>query len=230
MKSEWLHKGQGDTLIVFCNGWGMDSHPFSVVSAEKYDVLNLYDFRGYEDLTSVLQVMSRYNERILLSWSMGVWAGQLMFSTYTDLFSRRIAMNGTLCPIHDDLGIPRELFAGTMQTWSDISRSKFYYRVCGNRQIHARFCDHQPQRSLADQQQELGYYLQAADCIQRDKSIYTEVIISDNDRIVPTAHQLAFWGEDNVTFIAGAHFLFYNWECWDDILAAVRISPLIDVS
>jgi biotin synthesis protein BioG len=222
MKSEWLHRGRGDTLIVFCNGWGMDSHPFSIIPTEKYDVLNVYDFRGYDNLASVLQAMEEYSERILLSWSMGVWAGQLIFSQYEGLFTRTIAINGTICPIHDDFGIPRELFTGTMKAWSDISRSKFYYRVCGNRQLYAAFCEHQPQRSLTDQQQELGYYLDAAECLERDTSIYTEIIISDNDRIVSTDHQRAFWGEGNVTIVAGSHFLFYNWQSWDDLLAAVR--------
>jgi biotin synthesis protein BioG len=230
MKCEWLQRGRGKTLIVFCNGWGMDSHPFAAIPVEKYDVLNLYDFRGHEELTSILQVMKDYDERILLSWSMGVWAGQQVFSQHVHLFARKIAINGTLCPVHDELGIPRDLFTGTMEAWSDISRSKFYNRVCGNRQIYSTFCAHPPKRSLADQQEELGYYLKVAECVERNESIYTEIVVSDNDRIVPTAHQLAFWGEDNVMSVAGGHFLFYNWKCWDDLLTAVRIFPYTNAS
>lgn len=222
MKYSWLHKEGRDRLLVFCNGWGMDPRPFLVLAASAYDVLNLYDFRNVRECGAPLDLLAEYDERLLLGWSMGVWAGQQLFAGHEQLFTRTIAVNGTLCPVDDRYGIPRKLFAGTMEGWSESARHRFYRRLCGEREVEERFLQNQPLRSLADQQDELAYYLETAGHLERERSIYREVVISAKDRIVPTAHQLAYWGEAGVVRLAGGHFPFYCWDCWDDLLKHVH--------
>ncbi len=226
MECSWLHKEGCDCLIVFCNGWGMDSLPFKPLAAQEVDVLNLYDFRNLEPKDIVPDVLSDYKECILISWSMGVWAGQKIFAQYQHLFSRTIAINGTLCPIHDRFGIPRELFAGTADGWSDISRRKFYHRVCGSMNTERCFLKNQPERHLKDQQDELIWYLGTVDCHEDDDSIYNEVLVSDKDRIVPTSNQMAFWGKERVLQLEGSHFPFYRWNSWDELLNSIHRSSI----
>ncbi len=220
MKSCWQHRANREKLLVFCNGWGMDERPFLPLASRDLDVLHCYDFRQI-DIDAVLPEIGAYRERVLLSWSMGVWGGQQIFGESSEQFDRTIAVNGTLCPVDDRFGIPRNLFAGTLEGWSQITRQKFYRRLCGNGEIERRFLQHQPARSLADQRQELAYYLDAADCGKREQSIYREVVVAEKDRIVPTANQLAFWGE-RATMLADSHFPFYRWHCWDDLLDGLR--------
>lgn len=222
MKYGWLHNDGRDRVVVFCNGWGMDPRPFRPLGTRKYDVLNLYDFRETDAAEKLPDLLAGYDEYTLLGWSMGVWAGQRLFADRRISFTRTIAVNGTLCPVDDRYGIPRDLFAGTMAGWSELARCKFYHRLCGGRDIEQRFLENQPERSLAGQQEELAYYLDVAGCIGVEKSIYREIVVSDKDRIVPTEHQLAYWGHDKVVRVAGSHFPFYRWTCWDDLLAGIN--------
>lgn len=220
MRNTWLH---GKTarrrrhLLVFCNGWGMDGRPFRLLGTRDYDVLHLYDFRDFEGAKRVLDLAAGYDRRVLLGWSMGVWAGQRLFAHRPQSFTATIAVNGTLCPIDETRGIPRKLFAGTLENWSELTRRKFYHRLCGGGAVEDCFLKSSPARSLADQRQELAVYLETADCLGREQSIYRLAIVSDRDRIVPTANQLAFWGPE-VRMLAGSHFPFYRWSCWDDLL------------
>lgn len=226
MKYSWLHKHKRNRVIVFCNGWGMDARPFAPLTSREFDVVNLYDFRELDTDQLPSGIFTDYAERILIGWSMGVWAGQRLFADCHQAFSRKLAINGTLCPIDSRFGIPRELFAATKEAWSELSRRKFYHRLCGSKEVEQRFLDHQPERTLIDQQAELACYLERCDCLEQQHSIYHEVAVSDNDRIVPTANQLAFWrdargdgwDDEKVIRLTGSHFPFYRWPGWDELL------------
>ncbi len=218
MNIDWLHNHHRKKLIIFCNGWGMDSEPFRSIDSSDYDVLNLYNFKDFHVTDQCWDFFSRYAERILVGWSMGVWVGQRLFDSHKDLFSRTIAINGTLCPIDNRYGIPRDMFNGTMEAWSELSRQKFYSRLCGRRDVRSRFLESSPARTLTDQQDELKYYLDNVDCLEPAESIYNEIVVGDKDRIVPTDHQIEYWGSRNITIVRGSHFLFYTWKSWDHMM------------
>lgn len=201
----------------------MDPHPFKLLGSRDYDILHIYDFSELSTIDGVLADINSYSERILISWSMGVWGGQHLFDGLGHLFARSIAINGTLCPVDDQYGIPRELFAGTMGGWSELSRRKFYRRLTGGGTIEKKFLKYQPMRSITDQKRELAFYLSDADCIARNQSIYREVLISDRDRIVPTVNQLSYWGKD-IVMHAGGHFPFYDWNSWDHLLSDIHLN------
>jgi pimeloyl-[acyl-carrier protein] methyl ester esterase len=218
MKHIWLYKNQGNRLLVFCNGAGMDARPFVFLKASDLDVLCLYN---YSDLTlsqDLIDALNGYDEISLIAWSMGVWAAQHLFPSIVQRFKHKIAVNGTHCPIHDRYGIPVEIFKATHAGYDGATRLKFYRRMCREREILDRFLAHQPQRSVDDQKQELGSLLAQTDCCPAQDSIFTDIIVSKNDSIVLTENQLQFWREKNVRLIDGTHFLFYDWNSWNTLL------------
>ncbi|SDP76714.1 pimeloyl-ACP methyl esterase BioG family protein [Desulforhopalus singaporensis] len=215
MKHNWLIQRNRDRLIVFCNGWGMDDRPFTAIPSEEFDVLHIYDHRPPWTTEPLLSRIRRYTAPVLVSWSMGVWAAHHYFEKTAPIFSAAIAVNGTLCPIHSRYGIPQELFAGTMSGWSEPARRKFYSRLCGNRAVWDNFSGQFPARDCADQRDELAFYLENADCINKSDSIYSHVVVGDKDRIVRTENQLSFWKTDKTTLVPGSHFLFYDYSSWD---------------
>lgn len=217
MRIIWQYQKNRKKAVIFCNGWGMDCTPLRPLASQEYDILHLYDFRDMQDVDQILTEIAGYEQRILIGWSMGVWCGQNLFADHARLFSRTIAINGTLCPVHDRYGIPKDLFTGTMASWSEISRSKFYHRLAGGGEVERIFLRNQPQRALDSQQQELAYYLENTNCIAREKSIYREILVSDRDRIVPTANQREYWG-NGIVELTGGHFPFYQWPGWDELL------------
>jgi biotin synthesis protein BioG len=218
MKTLWLHKHDRERLLVFCNGWGMDGSPFIPMQAHALDVLMCYDYTDFEVDADLQGLIGGYAQADLISWSMGVWAGQRLFSSSAGQFKRRIAVNGTLCPIHDQFGIPVEIFSSTLAHFDEAARLKFYRRMCRERGTLETFLAHQPERGLADQRMELENLLQGRECLDADSAIYTDVVIGKRDLILPTANQKRFWQQKKIHLVDGYHFLFYGWRSWDDIL------------
>jgi pimeloyl-[acyl-carrier protein] methyl ester esterase len=214
----WLHRHHRDRLVIFCNGWGMDGTPFSHLQAHSLDVLMCCNFAEPSLHHDLLNAMDGYPEVSLIAWSMGVWAGQYLFSGIPQRFTKNIAINGTLCPIHDLYGIPVELFAATLAGFNAASRLKFYRRMCGGRDILERFLAHQPIRQIDDQREELEYLMGKTDCSPTGNSIYTDIVIADKDRIMPTENQQRFWQSAKIHVVDGSHFLFYGWDSWDTLL------------
>jgi biotin synthesis protein BioG len=154
METAWLHNNDRQNLIIFCNGWGMDGGPFRFLTSSDYDVYMLYDYRQL-NMPDIAAIVGKYMHVHLVSWSMGVWAGQKLFSARAHLLDRTIAINGTLCPIDDRFGIPIEVFDATLAEFNEHARKKFYKRMCREKNNLNVFLNNQPQRSLEDQGQEL---------------------------------------------------------------------------
>ncbi|KJS01820.1 MAG: hypothetical protein VR65_07855 [Desulfobulbaceae bacterium BRH_c16a] len=219
MKASWLHKNDKKDLILFCNGWGMDGNPFRSLVSIEFDVYMLYNYRDLSMPQEVGQILQRYQNIHLISWSMGVWVGQKLFSAKRELFSRTLAVNGTLCPIDDRYGIPKEIFMETLAGFGDAARYKFYRRMCREKSNFRSFLAKQPQRSLDDQQEELAALADMADCIAVDEALYRQIIIAENDWIIPSENQRRYWQGKPVSLIPGFHYLFNLWQSWDHLLS-----------
>lgn len=223
MKSEWLHQrrneGRKERLIIFCNGWSMDGAPFQPLGARDYDVLMLSD---YSDLTldcDLAPLFKAYQAVYLISWSMGVWTGQQIFRTWSHCLQAAIAINGTLCPIHDQFGIPVQLYEATLDQFSEVSRLKFYRRMCRDRQTFDTFLANQPRRPVENQKQELAALQRLVSCEAAEAAIYTKILVAGQDLVIPTANQIAFWQGKEILRVEGCHFLFYDWDSWDELMA-----------
>lgn len=202
----------------------MDCYPFRFLESVAYDVYMLYDYRHFTNLPEIEALFKKYDRVHLVSWSMGVWAGQKLFAKCRHFFSRTIAINGTLCPVDNRFGIPLEVFKATLADFSEGARLKFYKRMCRNKVNLQRFMANQPQRSVKDQEEELAVLKKMVDCTPATESMYREIIVSEKDFIVPSASQLLYWQgaldgqEGRVTSVAGFHFLFHRWSSWDQLL------------
>jgi biotin synthesis protein BioG len=215
---DWIQRQQKDRLLLFCNGWGMDSNPVRHLTADGLDLVILSDYRRLHLPAGFIDQLAEYATVYLVGWSMGVWAGQLLFSQASQLFTKTIAINGTLCPIDDELGIPRKIFFDTLASFAVSSRLKFYKRMCREKNNLEYFLSHQPQRELESQREELQYLADKVDCTEQQASIYRDVIISDSDWIFPTANQKRFWQGFTIHTLAGYHYPFLQWEDWEQLL------------
>lgn len=235
MKQQWLHHHRRNRLILFCNGWGMDATPFLPLTATDVDVLMLFDYHdlgaernGQMDGNSpgstldCTTLFRQYQHVSLIAWSMGVWAGQQLFHPWAHRLQAAIAINGTLCPIDDGFGIPVQIYDSTLARFNEAGRLKFYRRMCHDPGILTAFLAHQPQRSIASQRLELAALPGQMTCQTAQSAIYTKVVVTTRDLIMPTANQLAFWQGRDVLSLEGSHFPFYRWENWEAILTALQ--------
>ena len=220
MIAHWLYRDQSHSLILFCNGWGMDHHPLAPLESGGHDVLVLSDYSVLEHPVDVDALSSEYQEIYLVCWSFGVWAGSHLFAQRKDVFTRRIGINGTLQPIDDQFGIPRQYFEGTLDQFSVSVRDRFYRRMCRPEGTFDMFIENKPRRSLEDQENELQELARLAANSELEESFFDAVIVASRDYIVPTSHQLAFWqGRCPIVQIEGCHYPFLGWRSWAEIVA-----------
>ncbi len=218
METRWLHRQDRDFLILFCNGWGMDEKPFKPLTSHKYDVLICFDYTDESGVPEVEELNKKYSEIILVGWSMGVAYGQRFYEGSSHCFSKRIAINGTLCPRHDEFGIPVKVFESTLSNLSEKSLLKFYLRMCRSREVVKKFIQNKPGRTIESQIEELKVISKYMGCTDEDKSIFTDIVISKKDLVIPTSNQIRFWKNNTTSLIDGYHFPFYQWESWDKLV------------
>ncbi len=218
MKSKWLHRKNNRKLILFCNGWGMDENPFILLKSREWNVLMFYDYVSLEPDLNLSSLFYDYREIVLIAWSMGVWAGQQLFFPFREKLKAALAVNGTLCPIDNQYGIPVDVALTTLDNFDDQQRRKFYHRMCRDRNNYRLFLENQPARSVESQKSELSYLLTTVDCDKQIEPIYSCVLVGTHDYIVPTASQLDFWSKQIIRQVNGYHFMFYAYKCWDDII------------
>ena len=221
MKSYWLQKKGRDDLIVFCSGWGMDQNPVLHMKSETFDVLTLWNYTDFDCQVDFQELFSKYRSCTLVGWSMGVWAGQKLFSKFKSHLSRAIAINGTLCPIDDHFGIPTAVYTSTQEQYSEQTRLKFYKRMCRRKSILDTFLLRQPQRSVQDQIDELAVLKNSVNCLPARDSIYRDILISTRDLVVPTKNQVSFWQakEDcKIILLDEAHYPFTTFDNWEQLM------------
>jgi len=223
VRSKWLHQKKNTKLIFFCNGWGMDEHPFRPLASHEWNVLMFYDYADLSVGQNLGRLIGEYNEVILMAWSMGVWVGQRLFSPFSKELAVAIAINGSLCPIDDQFGIQKDIIQATHAHLNEKQRLKFYARMCKDRTLYRNFLSNQPQRSVESQKTELGVLLNSIEeTASGRKSIYDCVFVSEHDYIMPTKNQLNYWPEKIVHLVDGSHFPFYAYKSWDEIVDDMR--------
>ena len=219
MKLKYLHKSNKSKLILFMSGWACDEIPFSKIDSKDYDVLMCYDYRNLSNATDILDELSLYQEQHLIAWSLGIYVSSILFKDYGDLFTNRIAINGSLTPIDNEKGIPFAIFQGTINGLNERGRDKFFMRMCGGRIGFTDFAKHQPQRTVENQKEELI-------CLQNmilDKNItwdiFDKVLLSSQDMIFPFENLEKAWKNKTQKVVLNLpHFCFSEWNEWDEIL------------
>ena len=100
---KYICEGRSRLLLFFC-GWSASPALFHSLQAEPdQDVWLVSDYRN---LTFDAD-LSAYQSVTLVAWSLGVWVAEQLFADESSVhWERKIAINGTGCPVHDTEGIP----------------------------------------------------------------------------------------------------------------------------
>lgn len=218
MKYKWLNNAKGKKLIIFFNGWGMNENVVKHLDCEDYDVLMFYDYNTL-DTDFDFSLLNIYPEKNLIAWSMGVMIGG-KYKTNLLPLNQTIAINGTLKPIDVKFGIHPKIYDLTIKGFNEKGREKF---------INSMF-DIQPpplpsplEREIEEQRSELIALKEICKLtptitisLGDKKVLYNKVLISNNDKIIPTKSQVAFWGiEPN---LKSGHCPFFDFTKWSELL------------
>lgn len=212
----FLQNNNSNTLILFFCGWGMDKNPFSTLKNNS-DVLFVYNYKT-PDFPKF--DFSKYKEVHLLAFSYGVYASAIAKLPTNLILNSSTAINGTLIPVHDKLGVPTRQFELTEKMDSQ-SVVKFRERLFGgeNAKKHFEiFENNLPNRSAQSCTEELIGMKNYVPKYPIPTKHFDKIYISEFDRCVPTKNQLNFWQNQNIIKLSAGHFPFYNYEKLEDLL------------
>ncbi|WP_290376595.1 pimeloyl-ACP methyl esterase BioG family protein, partial [Duncaniella muris] len=193
-------------ILIFA-GWGMDEKPFASLKQEGYRIIAVWDYREPAFPPSLVEELEQYREIAVIGWSFGVPAATRFLAAHSELpVSARIAVNGTMHPVSDSLGIPEAIFRGTLAGLSEKTLSKFNLRMCGSAESYRRFSLTLPARDIDGLRAELEAVESAGDACG---AIWDTAIVGTADRIIPPENQLRAWqgGEavETLTVADGPH-------------------------
>lgn len=201
MKYKWLNKSNNNKVIIFFNGWGMDESVITHLNPENFDILMFYD---YNNLNIDLSIVPDYEEKYLVAWSMGV-----MTATNFDIkYNSSTAINGTLKPIDNQFGIPKRIYDLTIKGFSQLGRERFIQNMFDNDKKLPKIG-----RDFENQKFELAALKNYS---ANENFKYNRILISNNDKIIPTKNQEAYWGI-KANLVSG-HCPFYKFTKWSELL------------
>ncbi|MFI3240830.1 MAG: DUF452 family protein [Bacteroidales bacterium] len=207
---QFLIKRSGEKLILLLAGWSMDETPFVDIAeipvvgdVSAMDILVCYDYRSL-DFDSKL--LANYSDITLVTWSMGVWvAEQIVFA---ENVTRFIAINGTGAPVDDRLGIPVDIFNGTLDTLNDSNLVKFNRRM--SREGFAEFNARKPKRAMVEIVDELRLIGERSVIGSKGLVNWDVAVVSTRDYIFPAENMCNYWKNKGVDVVEidAPHFPF----------------------
>lgn len=221
MKSYWLNNKNNKKLIVMFLGWSFDENPVKFLDCTDYDVLVIYDYNNL-DIPQELTNLKNYDEKILISWSMGVFTAYLMKDLFKD-FNYKLAINGTVTPVDNEFGIPVKLFELTLKhAAAGLGLGgKFYKNVFQTEEEFQKYQETPVQRSVENRVSELEnlYNLTKTTSIKYEK-FYDKAIVCEFDKIIPPKNQIASHEKNNVPIIKlpYGHGPLYHFKSWDEVV------------
>lgn len=209
MRYKWLNQGSNNSkIILFFNGWGMDECIVKHLDCENYDILMFYDYNTL-DTDFDFESLNIYPEKNIIAWSMGVMVSAYLTPSLALPLGegKCTAINGTLKPINEEFGIHPKIYDLTIKGFNEKGRKRFIDSMF-NETI-----DINCKRNIDEQHSELI----ALKNYQANEAFkYNKVLISDNDKIIPTKSQIAFWGiEPN---LKSGHCPFFQFKKWSELL------------
>ena len=208
MKISWIKKEGSPNLIIFFGGFACGENLLKGFDFGESDVAMFY---GYSDLNAEIPPeFFEYSRVVVAAWSFGVGVADFMMDKLPRA-QTRIAICGSTAPVHDSLGIPREIFEGTLKNFSESSREKFLLRVFGAANFKSCKGLFAP-RSAEEEKAELQNLGENFKKFRANPENWTRAIAAKNDKIFPLANLKNAWG-DKLEIVSGEHFplaLFQN--------------------
>ena len=198
MNIDFLRCSGSPTLELFFAGWGMDSRPFAWAADAPHtadcDFAVCYDYTDIQ-LDKVNQANAKlhgYSKVRVRAWSLGVYAASLVLPDMGCAISTAVAINGTLWPVDDELGIPHAVYDATAANLTAESLERFNRRMCGAHR--AVFEQRRPLRSVDSLRAELLHIREcAADRTRPQFTGWTQAVLSSRDKIFPIANMRRAW-------------------------------------
>lgn len=228
MQTHWTLNGSRK-LILFFSGWGMDEKPTRHLTSDGYDLCTCFNYHTLETADS--EKWARYDEIILIAWSMGVWAAEQVVARMGICsggsiprqglpITCAIAINGTPTAVDELTGIPPVVAEATCNGLNQVTLAKFMRRIYGGASLMKEMenADALPCIDIDGRREELHRIISAP---QDVTSIHwNKAIIGSGDAIFPSTNMSRYWeGRCEVCLLEAPHYPFHLYTNWNEIIA-----------
>ena len=200
---------------------------------DQCDLLALYDYRILELSDDPADLpWNSYEAVTIVAWSLGVWAAEQVVPHWSILPTKQrlIAVAGSPYPMHDQWGIPKQIFVGTLEGLTDENRQRFNRRMCGGKRYKQLYdiLSERPTTELRDELQAVYDSLatpEASESTPHTRLAWDLAIIGERDQIFPAKNLSTLWEAVNVPtllFSDGYHYLFDLWQSWSELWAPIQ--------
>ena len=200
-------------LVIFFSGWGLEENIFKNIDNNGYNALCFYDYRELSIAHEALDIINRYIEKYLISWSMGVMVSSLFGELLSDC-SQKIAICGSQRAVDNDYGIPVNSYRLTVDNFSDKVMQRFIEKMDLPDSISKELKFNQ---SLAEKLEELKSLGQMN---ISPPLTYDKVLIGRDDKIFPLKNLQTYWNVQGCspTILSCGHYPFVKYNSWHHIL------------
>ncbi len=221
-------------LIIYFCGWGMTPATVAHLTLPpQCDLLALYDYRILELSDDLADLpWGSYEAVTIVAWSLGVWAAEQVVPHWSILPTKQrlIAVAGSPYPMHDQWGIPNQIFIGTLEGLTDENRQRFNRRMCGGKRYKQLYdiLSERPTTELRDELQAVYDSLatpEASESTPHTRLAWDLAIIGERDQIFPAKNLSTLWKAVNVPTLLlpdGYHYLFDLWQSWSELWAPIQ--------
>ncbi len=217
MQIDNIYTKKNNRLILFFNGWAMDSSIIRDFNIDGYDIIECHD---YSELpTKIPDNWNKYSHIYVIAWSMGVWAANQLLCKIT-VPCTSIAICGTYHPISNNYGIPVDIFNGTTSGLTERSKAKFDLRMCGDKTTLEQFKLNAPKLDIEQSKNELMEIRNQYESNTPEDILWDKAIIGSNDHIFPSENQQKFWETNakSIVTIDLPHYPFAILNNWKSII------------
>ena len=197
------------------------------------DLLTLYDYRILELSDDLADLpWDSYEAVTIVAWSLGVWAAEQVVPHWSILPTKQrlIAVAGSPYPMHDQWGIPKQIFVGTLEGLTDENRQRFNRRMCGGKRYKQLYdiLSERPTTELRDELQAVYDSLatpKASESTPHTRLAWDLAIIGERDQIFPAKNLSTLWKAVNVPTLLlpdGYHYLFDLWQSWSELWESIE--------
>jgi|SRR5690554_83284 len=216
MNKKWIRQNNQAKLILFFNGWGMDSGTINHLEMGDYDIV---EFNDYNVLDFDDSEYKSYSEIYVVGWSLGVFAALLVLANTTLSIKKSIAINGTANPVDGIDGIHPEIFKGTHLGWNKKNRERFLMRTIGGKKEFEANRSKFGERLIENQKEELAKLYEYSQLNKAKDFNFDTAFIGKNDAIFPHVNQLNYWkNRCTVKVLDIPHYPFLHFTNWDSII------------
>lgn len=186
------HSDNCKRLLLIFSGWSTEPDFYNHIEKEGWDAAVVSD---YSDLSLDISFLDNYDTIWVFAWSLGVKMAAVSLPAHRVVAA--YAINGTLNPVDDSEGIPKNIYIGTTENLNFRNLAKFQLRMAGSKEVYNRYFGKEYSEQKIDNLKRELDSIRNINC-EMNNLPWRRVFFGKNDKIFPLENMNRSWAKQGV--------------------------------